>query len=1681
MNRFWDSIILPIIKSINSKYIIEVGSDTGLNTKNILKYCIDHDAHMTAIDPFPSFDIDEFKRVYEDKFEMLTELSLNALPNLNDYDVILLDGDHNWYTLYNELKIIERNFKNKNFPLVFLHDIGWPYARRDLYYNPQDIPENYRQPYKKLGICPGETNLKEQGGINSKFNNSIYENTSKNGVLTAVEDFIQESDLEFFFESISAFFGLGILIPKNMEMENIVKTVIKKANFESTLENERINLSLEKGELENQNNFILHKLDSNKTKLKKAENSLKEIENQLNKSKATVNEVNLQIDTLKKSFFELEYFSNKNRSIIQRLISKFPISYILLNANKTGLKNIFTNMKGYNAIKKNNLLDIGYYLKNNNDVRLSGMDPIINYMYHGFKEERAPNPSFDGYYYLKTYKDVKNSNLNPLVHYSLYGITEGRKTQRDTKNDIVSEAKIKEEIKEKNENIRSISKIKTDILLYVNSSLKNLETCIQSIFKNTCLNYRIILVNEGSEDSLTNYLKQVSEKHENLILLENRGKEYAECINKGMVFSDADYVVLLTSDTVVSKNWLENIIMHGESESKVGLISPLSNEIIDYLVPNLKNLFINGGKNKLPEYSVENMSNMMKKISKKSYPEVSTPIGSCLTIKRSVINSIGYLDKENFPHDYCNKKDYCLRAMDVGYKCVLTTNTYVFHSRAEGLGNSEYSKSAQQCEDFLKKKYGNERLSKALEELDENKLISKIGNKLFDYIENNFENYSKEYFKEDLSKIPNNYFRIFVINKYEDSSKIYKTLNSINNIDKNIPVTIITPNHNTDLELNEQNEIVAYDKSEGFLKKINDLLNKKTEEFILIIYSGDELEIGGIETLKENWAESHDNQENAAIIFDDNVSNGDTTIPRFKPGFSPEYYLEYDYIENSVWIHRDKLSKIGGLNCNYASNYIRDAILRLWEQSYKITKKDIIGLTIIESDFAQNFEEEKKFLKNTLNRRKIPYGLKINGDHSRPSYDPENVFTSIIIPFKDQINITKTCIDSILKLTEYDNYEIILLNNNSVEKETINHIDKLKENEKIRIFDYKKPFNYSKLNNFAAKYANGEVIVFLNNDTEVINGHWLTELVGDALQCDIGAVGGLLYYPDETIQHAGVVIGLKGLAGHLFAGEKEVSVPSEWIKYRRNVSSVTGACLAINRTVFEKIGGFDENFDITGSDVEICLRLLENGYRNVINPEVKLFHHERKTRSKISVRDKDIRMSIIAYGPYLENGDPYFNKNFSLNSNSLSIKEDAEYPIYQEFLNNYYQKKMNQNNKLSMLISDIETNRQSNMIDNDVVVYDVSPLELEKNQDLMAKFKRNPELKLNKVMWFIPFFDHVFRGGLYTIFRTAQHFSLHEGTDNIIVLYGHGERKLGEIQNEISAAFPKLNFELINLNEYGSVSALPYSDAAFCTFWTSAYHLVKYNSCKAKFYFNQDFEPAFYSAGSVYGLVEQTYRFGFIGITNSSGVGKAHEKYNNWVTSFTPAIDRKTFYPNKTKAKKDKWQIVFYGRPNNPRNGFRLGIEALKLVKSYFGDKVEILSVGGDFDKNKYGLDGVLENIGLLPTIEDVAELYRNCDVGLVFMFTPHPSYQPMEYMASGCATVTNINESNLWLLRDKDNAILTEPTVSCVANNIISLLENDSLRNTIIENGLDTISLTNWETELDTLLDFIKNPSKKS
>jgi GT2 family glycosyltransferase len=709
MNRFWHTIIRPIIEKLKVNYIVEIGSDTGVNTRNILDYCLDNDAHMTAIDPQPKFDVNEFKSEYGDKFEIYKELSLSRLPLLKNYDVILIDGDHNWYTVYNELKIIEKNFKTKKFPIIFLHDLGWPYDRRDVYYNPQNIPDDYRQPYKKLGLHPQLAHLKENGGLNLSLNNSVYVNNPRNGVLTAVEDFIDKSTSEFSFDLINAFFGLGILYPKNDEIENIVKKVIRSANLLGILEEERVRLYIEYSESVSKTKLLEKRLYQTEFELKSSNELISEknlVIQELMGNEKQINELNSQIDNLSTRIYEMDYLNNKDRSITQKLISKFPTLYIILSRKNKGIKTALTNVKGYRAIKKNHLFDIGYYLKYSDDVRLSGADPFIHYLYHGYKEGRNPSSTFDGNYYLNNSNDVKNSNLNPLVHYSLYGMKEGRKPNeifQGYKRDLPSKSNLIYHPLS-NHQINSILAAfnfnkKISIIIPIYNAYEDVKDCINSILKNTKLPYELILIDDSSSDKRIGTLLDELENLPHIKVIKNKeNKGFVKNINMGIHNSDGD-VVLLNSDTVVTPRWLQKLTVAAYSDRSIGTVTPLSNAAGAFSVPEI------GKENEIPIFlSRDGMASLVETVSDNVNMEVPTGNGFCLFIKRSIINDVGFFDETAFGRGYGEENDFCMRAIDRSWKNIIDDSTYIYHKRSASFSDKK-KELIKQHRAILDKKY----------------------------------------------------------------------------------------------------------------------------------------------------------------------------------------------------------------------------------------------------------------------------------------------------------------------------------------------------------------------------------------------------------------------------------------------------------------------------------------------------------------------------------------------------------------------------------------------------------------------------------------------------------------------------------------------------------------------------------------------------------------------------------------------------------------------------------------------------------------------------------------------------------------------------------------------------------------------------------------------------------------
>lgn len=235
MYHFWDTVIEPALDLLQPGVVVEIGSDYGPNTRKLLEFCQKTGAKLHVIDPAPKYDVEEWNSQYGDNVDFHLSLSLEALPKIEDFDAVLIDGDHNWYTVFNELKLIEDRCKAdaRPFPLVMLHDIGWPYGRRDSYYDPDNVPEDHRQPYDRKGMRPGITEFVEEGGLNRGFPNALHEGGPRNGVLTAVEDFLDQSEQKIELVQVQGIYGLGILVPEHVRasIDGLLKALDPSPNI----------------------------------------------------------------------------------------------------------------------------------------------------------------------------------------------------------------------------------------------------------------------------------------------------------------------------------------------------------------------------------------------------------------------------------------------------------------------------------------------------------------------------------------------------------------------------------------------------------------------------------------------------------------------------------------------------------------------------------------------------------------------------------------------------------------------------------------------------------------------------------------------------------------------------------------------------------------------------------------------------------------------------------------------------------------------------------------------------------------------------------------------------------------------------------------------------------------------------------------------------------------------------------------------------------------------------------------------------------------------------------------------------------------------------------------------------------------------------------------------------------
>ncbi len=465
-------------------------------------------------------------------------------------------------------------------------------------------------------------------------------------------------------------------------------------------------------------------------------------------------------------------------------------------------------------------------------------------------------------------------------------------------------------------------------------------------------------------------------------------------------------------------------------------------------------------------------------------------------------------------------------------------------------------------------------------------------------------------------------------------------------------------------------KVASVDMSYGHIQVLRDILPLAKGEYVAFLNPYDELAVDATFAViqQANEGASYD------VFYSDEDKidpGGQHAEPFFKPGWSPDLFLSMDYISRWCVIRKAFLEEFRTPEEDFVLVDTSDLRLHLVEKTDRICHipKVLYHVRVLNS--LEGFQTSCIQSRDDARQAAVEKALRRRGENGRVrqvgtgllsvSYDLQATpLVSIIIPTKDRWKLLKQCIASIEEKTKYARYEIIIIENGASTSEAVRYLNEVAK--KWQVHHSPPPFNYSKINNFGASLSRGEYLLFLNDDTEVLSADWLTAMVAQGQRRLVGAVGAKLLYPNGRIQHAGVVLGIGGVAGHAF--RHSLSEASNYFglpDVARNCSAVTGACMLVSRAMFERVNGFNIQLPIEYNDVDLCLRIVREGYRIVYVPDAQLYHYESATRRGTRCLEDEGRVKEL-WGEYIQRGDPFYNLNLTLTREDWSVGGSAHGP-----------------------------------------------------------------------------------------------------------------------------------------------------------------------------------------------------------------------------------------------------------------------------------------------------------------------------------------------------------------------------------------------------------------------------------
>jgi GT2 family glycosyltransferase/glycosyltransferase involved in cell wall biosynthesis len=836
-------------------------------------------------------------------------------------------------------------------------------------------------------------------------------------------------------------------------------------------------------------------------------------------------------------------------------------------------------------------------------------------------------------------------------------------------------------------------------------------------------------------------------------------------------------------------------------------------------------------------------------------------------------------------------------------------------------------------------------------------------------------------------------------------------------------------------------------------------------DFVLVLKAGD---IAEPDLLFNIAAHGWDDPSVELVHFDDDLIDaaGEVSDPRFRPSWSPDMLLSANYLGRSFAVRRQRLAAAGGFSVDRGEELWWELLLRLGLSAAEVARVPRVLLHVGDRPRVEP-QRAVEMIGEHLRREGRQARVEQAGGAVRVNWELDAPpKATVVIPTRSRETLLARCLDGLAR-TDYPDFEVIVVDSGERSAEAERWYASRDPQLGLKTVWWQGPFNYSAANNAGARAGEGELIVFLNDDIDLPDPSWLRELAGWASQPGIGLAGLQMTAADGTIQHGGVVLGVNGFAEHLFAGlapgSDSLLGSTTWY---RNCLSVTAACVALERSLFERIGGFDERFLLCGSDVVLGLDARFHGQRNVCSPHGGVRHLEAATRGE-SVPVEDVFTSYWRYQRWLRAGDPYFSPNLSRESPEPRLSSPSD-PDPMQVVGTILRREFtvfrqrSDEKESRFLASACRADRS---------------LEERVRRDNAAA----PAAEIRTVNWFLPDIDNPFYGGINTALRLAANLTDRHGVQNQFILLADPNEHFA--RSALEAAFPVLADSRIafsNAQVGPNLDSMPPADISIATQWHTAYMVANFPATRRRFYLIQDFEPLFYPAGTNYALAEESYRLGLYGICNTERMLSLYrERYGGQGTAFMPAVDRSVFHAEGRRGADDgePVTIFIYARPGHWRNCWELASLALGKVKQRLGDRVRIITAGSWARPDDLGRG--IEHLGLLD-YRETGQLYRNCDLGLALTVSEHPSYLPLELLACGTPVVAFDNRAGYWILRHEQNSLLCPRTVDGLVEGIERMATDDELRERLSKQGLADIAARHgdWDAAFEGIYEYLCDPA---